>query len=155
MDFPSTHSLGFLSSKQGPWPWAGWLPISLPQHSLLSPAWGFLIVSLPLVLPIQEAFHLGWRRLLGSGRQGGSTLGREGTLGFAVRSGGGDGAGLLWARSLLCSAVDHFACVPRFRHLGTVERPFSGPREPRGHPQTLWLAHVAVYKCLAQIEAVQ
>lgn len=52
-------------------------------------------MSLPLVLPIQEAFHLGRRRLLGSGRQGGGTLGREGSLGFAVGRGGGDGARLL------------------------------------------------------------
>lgn len=59
------------------------------------PARGFLIVGLPLVLPVQEAFHLGRGRLLGSGWQGGGTLGWEASLGFAIRGGRGDGAGLL------------------------------------------------------------
>lgn len=52
-------------------------------------------MGLPLMLPIQEAFHLGRGRLLGSGWQGGGTLGREGSLGFAIGGGGGDGTGLL------------------------------------------------------------
>lgn len=52
-------------------------------------------MGLPLVLPIEEAFHLGRGCLLGSGWQGGGTLGREGSLGFAIRGGGGDGTGLL------------------------------------------------------------
>lgn len=82
-------------------------------------------MGLPLVLPIQEAFHLGQRRLLGPGRQGGSTLGREGSLGFALGGGRGDGAGLFRACPLFCSAIDHFARVHRFCHLGTAERPFS------------------------------
>lgn len=82
-------------------------------------------MGLPLVLPIQEAFHLGRGRLLGSGRQGGGTLGREGGLGFAVGGWGGDGAGLLRACPLFCGAVDHFTRVHRFCHLGTAERPFS------------------------------
>lgn len=72
----------------------GGFPISLPQPLLMLPARGFLIVGLPLMLPIQEAFHLGQRRLLGSGRQGGGTLGWEGSLGFAIGGGGGDGTGL-------------------------------------------------------------
>lgn len=58
------------------------------------PARSFFIVGLPFMLPVQEAFHLGCRRLLGSGRQGSSTLGWEGSHGFSVRGGGGDGAGL-------------------------------------------------------------
>ena len=92
---------------------------------MLLPARGLLIVGLPLVLPVQEAFHLGRRCLLGPGWQGGGTLGWESSLGFAIRGGGGDGAGLFRARPLFCSAVNHFAGIHCFCHLGTAERPFS------------------------------
>lgn len=89
------------------------------------PARGFLIVGLPLVLPIEEAFHLGRRCLLCPGWQGGSTLGWKCRFGLAVRGGRGNGTGLFGACSLLCSTVDHFICVRGFCHLGTSERPFS------------------------------
>lgn len=97
----------------------------LPSRLAAVPAGGFLVVGLPLVLPVQKAFHLGRRHLLGSGRQGGGTLGREGSLGFAVGGGGGDGAGLFGTRPLFCGAIDHVACVHRVCHLGTAERLFS------------------------------
>lgn len=105
-----------IPSQHGP----GHLPPGLPL-----PARGLLIVGLPLMLPIEEAFHLGRCCLLGPGWQGGSTLGRKCRFGLAVRGGRGNGTGLFGARPLLGSTVDHFTCVHGFCHLGTLERPFS------------------------------
>lgn len=108
-------------------PWATSAGVTpFPLSTVLPlPARGFLIVGLPLVLPIEEAFHLGRRCLLCPGWQGGSTLGWKCRFGLAVRGGRGNGTGLFGACSLLCSTVDHFICVRGFCHLGTSERPFS------------------------------
>lgn len=106
----------------------GDLPSHLPP-GLPLPARGLLIVGLPLMLPVEEAFHLGRCCLLGPGWQGGSTLGRKCRLGLAVRGGRGNRTRLFGARPLLGSTVDHFTCVHGFCHLGTLERPFSEPQE--------------------------
>jgi hypothetical protein len=123
-------------------------------HVLPLPARGFLIVGLPLMLPIEEAFHLGSGCLQGPGWQGGSTLGWKCRFGLSVQGGRGNRTGLFGACPLLSSTVDHFTRFHGSCHLGTAEGPFREPESKRG-PHTLWLAHVAVYKCLAQMEAVQ